>query len=114
VETFRIKAVPGDQSCTLVMTGEADLAVAPDLVELGYASLGEPATLTLIVDLEAVTFIDSTAIGALIQLQNRADSLEKQLILAKPPRRVRQVIAIAGLEQFFALADQPEKVVGFG
>jgi hypothetical protein len=42
-ETFRIKAVPGAGICTLVLSGEADIAFAPDIIELGVGSLDDPA-----------------------------------------------------------------------
>jgi hypothetical protein len=42
VEAFRIKAVPGGGVCTLVLTGEVDLAVTGDVLALGTASLSEP------------------------------------------------------------------------
>jgi anti-sigma B factor antagonist len=103
VETFRIKAVPAGGSCTLFLSGEADLANAPDIVELGTASLGEPGTSLLTVDLGALSFIDSTAIGALITLHNLAMASGKQLVLAHVPPRVRQVLLIAGLDHVFTI-----------
>ena len=108
METFRIKAVPGETSCTLVMTGEVDLAVTPDLVELGTISLDEDSTHELVVDVGAVTFIDSTGIGALVRLQNLAERNGKQFVLANVPSRVAQVIEISGLRQFFLIrTDEP-------
>jgi anti-sigma B factor antagonist len=105
METFRIRAIPDTDSCTLALTGEVDLAVAPDLIELGTVSIGEPTTRTLIIDLEAVTFIDSTGIGALVQLHNVAEAAVKTLTLSHIPSRVRQVLTIAGLSDFFVIED---------
>ena len=102
METFRVKVAPGEGICTLILSGEGDLAVAPDIVELGTISLAEPTTLTLIVDLAAVTFIDSTCIGALIQLHNLAEAASKQLLLANVPDRVHQILTITGLDKLFA------------
>jgi anti-sigma B factor antagonist len=106
VETFRIRAVPATDSCTLVLTGEIDLAVAPDLIELGTVSIGEPTTKTLFIDLEAVTFIDSTGIGALVQLHNTAEAADRRLTLRHIPARVRQVLTISGLGEFFLIEDE--------
>ena len=72
METFRIKAVPGNGTCTLVLTGEADVAVADDIIKLGRISLEGPETHTLIIDMAALTFIDSSAISALVQLRGNA------------------------------------------
>jgi anti-sigma B factor antagonist len=106
METFRIRAIPDADSCTLTLTGEVDLAVAPDLVELGTVSIGEPTTRTLFIDLEAVTFIDSTGIGALVQLHNVAEAADKRLTLSHVPARVRQVLTISGLGDFFLIEDE--------
>jgi anti-sigma B factor antagonist len=103
--TFRIKAVPGAEDCTLVLTGEIDLAAAPDLIELGTISLMEPDSTSLIVDLSGVTFVDSTAIGALITLRNLAVDANKRFVLYKIPQRVQRVLSIAGLEAVFETAD---------
>lgn len=104
-QTFRIEAIPAGDSCALVLTGEIDLAVAPDLVELGTVSLGQPDFRSLVVDLGGVTFIDSTAIGALISLRNVAGGTGKQLLLRAIPDRVRRVFAVAGLGEVFETSD---------
>jgi anti-anti-sigma factor len=103
VENFRIRAIPADGYATLVMSGEADLAVAPDLIELGTVCLDESTCASLIIDLAAVTFIDSTSMGAMIQLHNRAEDLGKTIVLTHVPSRVRQVLTLAGLDAFFGL-----------
>jgi anti-anti-sigma factor len=101
METFRINAVPRHDVCTLVLQGEADLAVADDIVSLGTLSLTESGTQILILDLEAVTFMDSTAIGAMIRLRNLATESGKQLQLAHLPARVRQILTLTGLGDVF-------------
>lgn len=106
METFRIRAIPDTDSCTLALTGEVDLAVAPDLVELGTVSIDEPTTKTLFIDLAAVTFIDSTGIGALVQLHNVAEAADKQFTLYRVPARVAQVLTISGLGNFFQIEDE--------
>jgi anti-anti-sigma factor len=104
METFRITAVPGDTVCTLVLQGEVDLAVADDILALGTVSLAEATTQTLILNLHAVTFIDSSAIGTLIRLRNLAAESNKHLQLAHVPHRVRHVLTLTGLNHTF---DEP-------
>ena len=77
METFRIKAVPAPGCCTLALCGEADVAVAPDIVALGTVSLCEDSTSKLIIDFADLTFMDSSAIGALIHLRERRDGVEQ-------------------------------------
>ena len=101
METFRIRVLPGATRCTLLLEGEVDLAVADDIVALGAASLSETATQTLIIDLHAVTFIDSTAIGALIRLRNLATESDKRVELTQVPARVQKVLNLTGLHHTF-------------
>ena len=103
METFRIKATPALGCCTLAMYGEADMAVAPDIVELGTAGLREDSTSKLIVDLANLTFMDSSAIGALIHLRNLATASNKELVLSHVPPRVHQVLGFAGLSEHFTI-----------
>ena len=107
METFRVKAVPGEGTCTLFLSGEADLAVAPDIIELGTMSLSEASIMTLIVDLAAVTFIDSTSIGALVQLRNVADAQGKRLALENVPVRVRGWSNWLASQRFSGSPDRP-------
>lgn len=100
MKTFRIKAVPSDGACTLILSGEADLAVAQDIVELGTASLQDPTQL-LVIDLADLTVFDSSAIGALVQLRDLAEEGDKRLVLSRTPGRVQQLHALTGLAETF-------------
>jgi anti-sigma B factor antagonist len=94
---FHVSSSPG----VLRLSGELDLDAAPDIVTAGIAALEGPDTPTLLVDLDAVTFIDSTAIGALVRLSNAADDQGKHLTLTNVPARVHQVLTITGLTEVF-------------
>jgi anti-sigma B factor antagonist len=101
MQKFRIMAVPGEGTCTLVLSGEADLAVADDIVQLGSLSLDDPATHRLVIDLQAVTFIDSSALSAFVTLNNLAQGSSCRFELTHVPHRVQRVLAISGLDQVF-------------
>jgi anti-sigma B factor antagonist len=81
-------------------SGELDLDAAPDIIDAGLAALEAPNPI-LLVDLDSVTFIDSTAIGALVRLNNTADDQGKHLALTNVPARVHQVLTITGLAEVF-------------
>ena len=104
---FRLTAVSCGDQCVLSMHGEADLAVAEDIVELGTVGLNEPDIRTLVIDLHAVTFCDSTTISAFIRLRNHARDAGKQLVLSGIPDRIQQVLTIAGLGHVFT--DDPAR-----
>lgn len=104
MSTFRIEARSDERRCTLILSGEADIAVADEIERLGTASLAEPSTFELVLDLHDVTFMDSTALGAVIELQNLAKRLQKHFRLARPSARVQRILQVTGLSDAFDVA----------
>jgi anti-anti-sigma factor len=101
MQKFRIMAGPGEGTCTLVLSGEADLAVADDIVQLGTLSLDDPATHRLVIDLQAVTFIDSSGLSAFVKLNNLAQDSSRRFELANVAPGVERVLTISGLDKVF-------------
>ncbi len=83
---------------TLLLSGEADLAVVDELTARGMAALAEPAVTTLVIDLHDVTFIDCAVLGGLVQLRNCAEVAAKRFYLAHPSARVDRLLDLAGLD----------------
>jgi anti-sigma B factor antagonist len=83
------------------VAGELDLYNAPVL----RSKLVECATRNpkrLVVDLGSVTFIDSTALGALIEAR-RTLADKTGFALASPGLEVRRALEISGLDRHFAV-----------
>jgi anti-sigma B factor antagonist len=87
---------------TLALTGELDMVSAPRLGEFGNLAATEIVS-TLRTDLAGLTFIDSTRLGALIAMKNKADHGRQVLILERPSERVVRVLKIAGLTKHFQI-----------
>ena len=104
MQTFRVRAIPAEDTCTLELSGEADLATAQDIVELGILSLEQESIHRLIIDLAEVTFIDSTTIGGLVRLHNLAIERSKQMSLVHVSPRIIRVLQITGLEGTFTIS----------
>jgi anti-anti-sigma factor len=99
---FEVRVIEGGQVCRLKVTGEIDLGVAAELAAAGLACL-ERADDIVVLDLGQVSFIDSTGIGALVAVRNRAQVVGKTLRLATVSDRVAKVLSIAGLAEVFRL-----------
>jgi anti-sigma B factor antagonist len=84
--------------CTMSVIGEVDAATAPKMTEIGTLSLHQSLADRLVIDLAACTFMDSTGIGAIIQLRNTATGLSKDVVLSNVSERVARVLAITGLD----------------
>ena len=103
MDAFELQVVARGQHRTLMLRGEADLAVADELVECGTACLAEADVSSLVLDFDGVTFIDSTALGALVALHNAAEQQGKSFALTRLPSRVSRILQIAGLSEVFEL-----------
>jgi anti-sigma B factor antagonist len=70
----------------------------------------DPASSRLVIDLTDVTLLDSSGLGALVSLLNRARAGQGQLGLICPHRRLRRVFEITGLRRAFVFGDDLEAV----
>jgi anti-sigma B factor antagonist len=86
--------------------GELDVGNAAGLREAVNAALDERPT--LIVDLIAVTFMDSVTLGVLIGAYNRAREAGGALAIVCTDGRVRRIFHLAGLDQVFTIVESIE------
>jgi anti-sigma B factor antagonist len=85
--------------------GEVDVAAAPDVVALASAALTRPDLQTLVLDMGHVDFMDSSGIGALIQIRHLCDDYGATLELRDVGERVHEVLDITGLAEHFGVTD---------
>jgi anti-anti-sigma factor len=85
---------------TLVVTGEIDMATAPQLRQeiLGRLS----STETLFLDLAGVSFMGIAGVHVLVASQRRAGLLDKQIVLARTSSAVERVLDLTGTSPLFA------------
>jgi anti-sigma B factor antagonist len=98
VAEFRICAAVLDDDVHVVsVVGELDLHTTGDLsAELEGAI--EQAPRRLVVDLAGVTFIDSTAIGALVAAAKHARAIDARTIVVTDDPHTRKIFRITGLD----------------
>jgi anti-anti-sigma factor len=83
--------------------GELDLYNA-DAVRAALLDAAKQAPARLVLDLEEVEFIDSTALGALIEA--RASLPERRgLLLASPGHETRRALQVSGLDRHLPVHD---------
>ena len=94
----------------LTVSGEIDIATAPSLRERLHSLLADEKH-RLIIDLDDVGFLDSTALGVLVGALKRArmDDGEVRIACAQP--RVLKVFEITRLDSAFDLFDSVEEAV---
>ncbi len=93
----------------VVLSGELDIyTVSTFRTDLETV---DPAASSLVLDLSDVTLLDSSGLGALVSLLNRARAGDGQLGLICPQRRIRRVFEITGLRKAFVFGDDLDAVV---
>lgn len=88
-------------TATLKVVGELEL-VQGDKLEASALRL-LPETEHLTVDLSAVTFMDSSGLGALIAINQAADELGATVVLQDPPRSVVRVLEMTATADAFTI-----------
>jgi anti-sigma B factor antagonist len=97
-------------ACVVRLGGELDLYNAAQ-VGMALADACAQAPERLVVDLEKVEFIDSTALGVLIETRTKLDN-RGGFLLAAPGLQTRRALEISGLDKLFAVHDTvPEALV---
>jgi anti-sigma B factor antagonist len=88
----------------IVLAGEIDLYTAPRLqAELGAALAAGPAT--IVADLSAVEFCDSTGMNVLLAAHRLAAERGGELVLAAPRPALRKILEVTGLQSVFTVHD---------
>ena len=91
------------KACVVRLGGELDLYNASQVREaLNAACADSPER--VVVDLEEVEFIDSTALGVLIEARTKLEN-RRAFLLASPALETRRALQISGLDRHFAVHD---------
>ncbi len=86
-----------DGAAIVRLTGELDLYNAPQLRE-ALVALTDERPARLVLDLSDVEFVDSTALGVLIEARSRMEN-RKAFLLAAPALETQRALQISGLDQ---------------
>src|SRR5205814_7020982 len=97
----------------LSVKGEVDVYTAPRLREK-LVELVSQGKHQIVVDLEAVDFLDSTGLGVLVGGLKRLRSHDGDLVLVCTQSRILKVFEITGLTKVFAIHDSLDAAVAEG
>lgn len=83
---------------TLELVGALDLSSRDELTSAAAKAFESGNLSAVVLDLSAITFIDSTGIGAIVQIAGDASDVGARFALRQPSPRVIRILQIAGLE----------------
>ena len=90
-----------DHQAVVVASGELDAYVAPDLIA-AFEDAGGAAR--LVVDLTAVSFMDSTALGLLVRVARERDAQGSAVRIVLPRGTARRIFEITALDRALPIA----------
>jgi anti-anti-sigma factor len=95
-----VHVILGGRKTRVVLTGEIDAELGPDLIEA--AADAEDAGRPVEVDVQHVTFMDSTGVAFLARLASRCQG---RLVLIKPPELVQFLIDVTAIREVLDVAE---------
>ena len=97
-------ATRDDDRVSFALAGEVDIDTAGVIRDRIIELLQQPAKpRTVVMNMAAVSFLDSTGVGVLVGATKRLRAVGGDLVIAAPSQRVAMVIAIAKLEPFLSI-----------
>jgi len=102
-----VRVERNDGGAILSLSGELDMATAPDLRQAIVAAVADGAT-DLVLDLSEVSFCDSVGLGIIVGGLKRARSHGGDLRLRAVPERLAETLALTGLDR--AITVEPSVV----
>jgi anti-sigma B factor antagonist len=95
---------PLQRATVLFLSGELDLAVAPDLRRV-CRTLPSAALPNVVIDLRRVAFMDCSVLGAFVLAHRKAVGAGGRLCLVGTSPGPRRVLQLGGLDGVFCLHD---------
>ena len=84
------------QACVLRVDGDIDIAVVPELRQ-ALDQVIETGCTNIVIDLERVTYVDSSALGLLVWLDHRLQPRYGKAVLASANEDVERIFALSGI-----------------
>lgn len=95
-----------EHRAVVVVAGEIEYGTAHSLRN-ALADVARDRAAELVVDLADVTFMDSTGLSLLLQVQARCENDGSRLVLRRPSARVLRLLGVSGLTDLFEIDAQP-------
>ncbi len=109
-QMFEVSKESGSGYVLVSVVGEVDVATAPQLRGLLQEAVAEGSP-TVAVDLTGVTFIDSTALGVLIEAKKLCDGEGGTMRIAVSEPRILKIFEITGLTELFDIRPTRDQAI---
>ena len=104
---FTIVTERDGSTVTVALTGELDMATAPELHAEFERLHEEPGLRRVIVDLRNLAFLDSTGLEAILRLDSRSSEEGFDVAIVRGPRAVERLFAVMHFDRRLQMIDDP-------
>ncbi|MFA6015227.1 MAG: STAS domain-containing protein [Gallionellaceae bacterium] len=98
-----IRQIKNGDVATLILGGRFDFNVHRDFKEIYSSALADDAIQKIEVNLAEVDYLDSSALGMLLMLRERAQNVNKTVALLSPNETVVKILDIANFHKLFTI-----------
>lgn len=102
IEKFNVVKDWQDDTCTVYLQGELDLAAAPEFRKLMEPIIGDD-NVNLRVNLKDLKYIDSTGIGILLSILKARQGMKGSFVVEEVPTHIQKLFTMTGISKFFAV-----------
>ena len=97
----------GDETARVALRGELDLSTV-DKVEDALRRVEQDEPSVVVLDLSALTFLDSTGLRTIVTADQRARRGDRRLVVVKGPETVHRVFTITRLDERLEMVDDAD------
>jgi anti-sigma B factor antagonist len=101
-----------DNYIIIDLTGSLDIYTSLDFKSVVENNVIDKGT-TVIINLENISYVDSSGIGTLIKTYNHLENLEGNFIIANLKPIIEKVFRVAGLTNYFKIIDNNEFITKY-
>jgi anti-sigma B factor antagonist len=104
--TFAITLRRGEAKLDVDVRGELDALTTRDFCAAVEPAVADGMT-DILVDCRLLTFVDSTGMGALLDIRKQVMAAGGQLILFGPSEELMRTLVLTGLDRVFRIVESP-------
>jgi anti-sigma B factor antagonist len=108
--SFTVKLQPHSDAALIAVSGELDIASAPEL-EQALDQIRPDQTKLVIVDLRELEFMDSTGLSIIVRAHQRLSEHGCELSLVKGPPQVQRLLDLTGVTERLRLGSEPSELL---
>lgn len=108
--SFHVHVQPHADAVLLAVSGELDIATAPEL-EQALDQISPEETKLVVVDLRELEFMDSTGLSTLVRAHQRLSEHDCELTLVKGPPQVQRLLDLTGVAERVRVGSEPGELL---